>query len=267
MTKQGYIRQQKILQNRLMKKHLANVYAALQFQVFETIRNIYAAEAVSKDPIQHAFNETTRSHYINPKIGPAVMALYEDAGKLAAPKFRLQKSLVIPLVGFVKDVIAYFNAFLLEKVVLPISESMVKQIQTVLKQAISDGWGVEKTVRELKYSDITKRRAKTIVRTESVRAMNYAQLKAADNEKFQVEKTWIATEDNRTRYMHGHQGVDGEVRNLYDAFSNELQFPGDPSGSAAEVINCRCTLSYRIQRDLSGNPVRKVPQRSEQLVS
>ena len=259
MTKQGYIRRQKILQNRLMKKHLTNVYSALQFQVFEI------CQIVESDGIQAAFNKTTRDHYINPKIGPAVMALYEDAGKQAGAKFRLQKSLVIPLVGFVKDVIAYFNAFLLEKVVLPISESMTRQIQTVLKQAISDGWGVEKTVSQLKNSDITKRRAKTIVRTESVRAMNYAQLKAADNEKFQVEKTWIATEDNRTRYTHGHQGVDGETRNLYDAFSNDLQFPGDPSGDAASVVNCRCTLSYRIQRDLSGNPVRKVPQMAAQL--
>lgn len=244
-----------------MKKHLTNIYSALQFQVYET------AQVVQSDGVEAALQKTFREHYINPKIGQAVQELYKDAGTQAASRFRLQKSIVIPLMGFVKDVISYFNAFLLEKVVLPISRSMTKQIQTVLKQAISDGWGVDKTVRELKNSEITKRRAKTIVRTESVRAMNYAQLKAADNEKFKVEKTWIATEDGRTRYMHGHNGVDGETRDLYDSFSNGLSFPGDPSGEAAEVVNCRCTMSYRIQRDLSGNPVRKPVQRISDFAS
>jgi Phage Mu protein F like protein len=259
MTKEGYLRQQKVLQNRLMKKHLVPVYAALQYQVKETV------DIVNSQGIDAALQKTYRDHYINPKIGASVSALYADAGRQASNQFRLQKSLVIPLVGFVRDVISYFNAFLLEKVVLPISQSMVHQIQAILKQAISDGWGVEKTVRELKTSEITKMRAKMIVRTESVRAMNYAQLKAADNEKYMVEKTWLATEDRRTRFTHGHAGVDGEQRDLYDAFSNGLQFPGDPSGSAAEVINCRCTMTYRIKRDLQGNPVRKVPLRAAEL--
>lgn len=238
MTKEGYIRRQKVLQNRLMKKHLPRVYAALQKQINITIRNILAAESVSADPIQKALDELSRNHFVNPWIGPVVQALYKDAGNQAAARYRVEKALVIPLTGFVRDVIDYFNAFLLEKVVLPISQTTVNQVKTVLKQAISDGWGVDKTVRELKNSSLTKYRAKMIVRTESVRAMNYAQLKAADNDKFQVEKKWLAVEDRRTRFTHGHNGVDGEIRDLHDSFANGLLFPGDPNGSAAETINC-----------------------------
>lgn len=258
MTKEGYIRRQKILQNRLMKRHLKPVYAALQFQINITIRNILAAESVSADPTQKALDALSRDHYINPRIGPAVQALYKDAGNQAASVFRIEKALVIPLTGFVRDVIDYFNAFLLEKVVLPISQTTINQVKAVLKQAISDGWGVDKTVRELKTSSLTKYRAKMIVRTESVRAMNYSQLKAADNDKFQVEKKWLAVEDRRTRFTHGHSGVDGEIRDLHDAFANGLLFPGDPNGSGSETINCRCTMSYRVKRDLAGDPVRKI---------
>ena len=251
MTKQGYIRKQKSRQNRLMKKHLAPVYAALQHQVYQTVK------VVQSDGVQAAYNQSRRDHYINPKIGPAVTDLYLDAGKMAQAQFQVQKSLIIPIAGFVKDVIKYFNQFLLNKIVLPISNSMKNQIETVLKQAISDGWGVDKTVSELKNSDITKNRARTIVRTESVAAMNYAQLKAADDSKFVIEKTWIATEDRRTRFTHSHAGVDGEMRELYSPFSNNLQFPGDKSGDAAEIVNCRCTMMYNVQRTLNGTPVRK----------
>ena len=252
MTKEGYIRRQKILQNRLMKKHLPRVYGALQQQIKIT------TDIIQSDGIEAAYSKINRDHFINPWIGPVIQALYKDAGNQAAARYRVEKALIIPLTGFVRDVIDYFNAFLLEKVVLPISQTTVNQVKAVLKQAISDGWGVDKTVRELKTSSLTKYRAKMIVRTESVRAMNYSQLKAADNEKFQVEKKWLAVEDRRTRFTHGHNGVDGEVRDLHDSFANGLLFPGDPNGSGAETINCRCTLSYAIKRDIAGNPVRKI---------
>lgn len=39
--------------------------------------------------------------------------------------------------------------------------------------------------------------------------------------------------------------VDGEIREIDEKFSNGLMFPGDPSGGAAEVVNCRCSLLER----------------------
>lgn len=97
-----------------------------------------------------------------------------------------------------------------------------------------------------------------IVRTESTKATNVTQMLAADDEVYQMEKTWIAIEDNRTRVTHSHRGVDGEKVNLDQPFTNGLLYPGDPSGDAAEVINCRCTLGYNVQRDTNGRPVKKI---------
>lgn len=239
------------LQHRLMAKYVSPVYSALQKQVNITIA------LVKEKGVQQAYNQTFNEHYLNPWIGPVIRSLYIDAGKQAGARTTVQKSLVIPILGFIREVIDYFNQFIFTKIVLPISQTTLKDIQKVLKQAISDGWGVEKTVRELKNSPITKYRAKMIVRTESVAAMNYAQLKVASEKPYETTKRWIAVEDKRTRLAHTHAGVDGEVRDLDQAFSNGLQFPGDPSGPAAQVINCRCTMSYKAKRDQNGNIIMK----------
>jgi hypothetical protein len=58
-----------------------------------------------------------------------------------------------------------------------------------------------------------------------------------------VVKQWDAALDSRTR--ESHVAVDGEIRELDEAFSNGLMFPGDPAGGAAEVVNCRCALLQR----------------------
>ena len=53
-------------------------------------------------------------------------------------------------------------------------------------------------------------------------------------------KQWNSTLDGKTR--KSHQRVDKEWRELDEPFSNGLMYPGDPSGRAAEVVNCRCSV-------------------------
>lgn len=60
-----------------------------------------------------------------------------------------------------------------------------------------------------------------------------------------VKKEWLATLDMRTR--HSHRNLDGEVVDVDEKFSNGLEYPGDPSGSASEVYNCRCTLVANLE--------------------
>jgi len=38
--------------------------------------------------------------------------------------------------------------------------------------------------------------------------------------------------------------MDGETRPFNEPYSNGLMYPGDPGGSAEEVINCRCVETY-----------------------
>lgn len=58
------------------------------------------------------------------------------------------------------------------------------------------------------------------------------------------KKVWIATPDDRTR--ESHLLMDGEEVDIDEPFSNGLMYPGDPSGDAGEVYNCRCTMRTHI---------------------
>jgi hypothetical protein len=62
---------------------------------------------------------------------------------------------------------------------------------------------------------------------------------------------WDATLDGNTR--ESHAAVDGQIREVDKPFSNGLMYPGDPAGSAAEVINCRCGYLQKARRWLDGS--------------
>lgn len=122
----------------------------------------------------------------------------------------------------------------------------IKDLQKKLAAEISRGFATASTYSEITRNvaasaNISKNKAKRIVRTEGHRitetAAYNAQLKARDRGA-DVVKIWDAALDAKTRDSHAK--VDGEIRELEKKFSNGLMFPGDPSGKAAEVINCRC---------------------------
>lgn len=90
-------------------------------------------------------------------------------------------------------------------------------------------------------------RATVIARTETIGALNASRADAfaavAEVTDQPMEKLWLATEDRRTR--HSHREADGQrvpVTSRFLVGGFELAFPGDPTGPAHEVIQCRCTL-------------------------
>lgn len=254
----------------MLDEFYSPVHAALQHQVNEAIT------AIKKYGV-HASQGQIHGSILNTEIGTAVKSLYRKAAKYAAQKYHADFAKCFfgmhqithhdftQFKGasfgsdpdFIDAVMQYLDKFLLNKVIVPISQTTIDQIETVLQEAIQNGWSIAYTVNELSGSDITQNRARTIVRTETVRSTNVTQMAAADNEEFEMNKEWIAIEDDRTRREHTHSGVDGEIQQLYETFSNGLMFPGDPNGEAEQVINCRCTMGYFGVRDKSGNLVPK----------
>lgn len=64
--------------------------------------------------------------------------------------------------------------------------------------------------------------------------------------RFSGTKTWISKDDSATR--PGHRRADGQTVPIMQPFivSNQaLMFPGDPAGSAWNVVNCRCRARFR----------------------
>lgn len=145
----------------------------------------------------------------------------------------------------------------------------VGKLKKTITQEISRG-----IASGLPYSDIARNinnvsssglsNAKRIARTEGHRiqqtssrdAQYAAKKKGAD-----VVKQWDAALDGRTRDSHAR--VDGEIRELDKKFSNGLMFPGDPSGGAAEVVNCRCTANTRARWALDGGELQTLKDRAE----
>lgn len=132
-----------------------------------------------------------------------------------------------------------------------------RRFDPIVAKAIKAGKPLDQdTVARLtsRYADrLLAFRGEAIARTESLSALNAAAFEAYRQavEKGTVSanavrKTWKATKDKRTRDTH--RELDGESVSLSETFRNGLMFPGDPSGPASEVINCRCRLIYRIDR-------------------
>lgn len=92
-------------------------------------------------------------------------------------------------------------------------------------------------------------RAETIARAETITALHTAQEQAMQQaiqsgaiKQSQVTYIWRTAHDKRVR--HTHRTMDGQIKPMGQAFVTgsgaHLMYPGDPSGPAAEVINCRC---------------------------
>lgn len=97
-------------------------------------------------------------------------------------------------------------------------------------------------------SERWKNRAVTVARTETIGAVNAgvfrsAQMDAEERGDVAPFKVWLATDDKRTRETH--KEADRQRTLLSEPFQvggAQLLFPGDPTGPAAEVIQCRCSL-------------------------
>lgn len=118
-----------------------------------------------------------------------------------------------------------------------------------IRLVVSDGIRKGRSVMEVsgnlqKVTNMDMGAAIRAARTACTNAENRAKLDAMytlrDEFGVDVKKMWYATLDNRTRTEH--RMMHGEVRELEETFSNDLQYPGDPDGDPGEVWNCRCTL-------------------------
>lgn len=97
-------------------------------------------------------------------------------------------------------------------------------------------------------------RAMTIARTEGLRAANTGHVAAIEEAlrgepNMTVVKTWIATDDERTR--PDHQGLDGQrVVGLGTPFRTQsgdfIRWPHDDQAPARQTVRCRCTLATQV---------------------
>jgi hypothetical protein len=143
--------------------------------------------------------------------------------------------------------------------VTPIINTTQKQAVSIIRAATLQGWNDglgQREVARLIMDQITARggeisrwRANVISRTETHTAAQAAGHEAAGSLGVSVMKEWVAAEDERTRDAHSaandiyaEGGSIGPIPmdQPFVVGGEELMYPGDTSGSAENVINCRC---------------------------
>jgi hypothetical protein len=134
-----------------------------------------------------------------------------------------------------------------------------KRYDPTVRKAIAAETSVDAATRRLmiiRYENSFLRlRAETVARTEAMTALHKAQdeglrqaVETGQIAPSQIRRTWRSAADKRVRDTH--QALNGETVGYGEPFESpsgaRLMFPGDPNAPAAEIINCRCHLSVRI---------------------
>lgn len=135
----------------------------------------------------------------------------------------------------------------------------MQKVQSALTQGILQGDSIGNISKRLQQvTNMTDKAAVRNARTMTTSAENggrQAVYEEAEAMGIELEKTWVATLDDRTR--DSHVELDGQTIPVDQKFKNadgELMFPADPDGTPENVYNCRCTMITSIKghkRDLS----------------
>ena len=97
-----------------------------------------------------------------------------------------------------------------------------------------------------RFNQYSNYQAQRLVRTEATNAANQGTMRSALDiyGKNELQKEWIAARDERVRSAHAV--ANGQIVDFEDKFlvgGEYLDRAGDPRGSAANVINCRCAIA------------------------
>ena len=103
----------------------------------------------------------------------------------------------------------------------------------------------QKILRQ-KFGQYSKSQAERLIRTEATNAANMATLQSATDMFGQenLQKEWMTSIDGRER--SAHRAADAQIVDFKERFlvgGEQLFNPGDPAGSAKNVVNCRCSTA------------------------
>lgn len=148
----------------------------------------------------------------------------------------------------------YFDNFILPAMmdrnkikIKSITETTSDIVRELINQLNDQGEGVQVIKQALidSYKTTAAYRAEAIARTEVNSAANQSAFESTKGMGIKVKKYWSTSGLQNIRPSHIKAEEDSYATDGIEEdqkFSNGLMYPGDPEGSAEEVINCRCTL-------------------------
>ena len=172
--------------------------------------------------------------------------LLDEAKSYSGPdviKASLSERLGFAIGSFISRVIA--------SKVTQINRTTESQIRSIIRGGLDEGLGVDKIGKRIRdtAAPMSALRAHIIARTETHTAANFGAQTAAELTGLDMKREWVSASDDRTRDEPeaDHRDADGQVVGMKEPFvvsGEKLMFPGDPSGSAANIINCRCSVVF-----------------------
>lgn len=148
-----------------------------------------------------------------------------------------------------------------------VHRSLIDHLVSEFGSRLTEGKTIPEIAKEMDKAINSNRfyrwQALRIARTETTAAANFGAIVGGDDSGVEMQKEWISAEDARVRRLpkdeFDHMRMHGKRVDRYQEFivpgkdgSEFLNFPGDPNGRAADVINCRCTVGLVPKRDQEG---------------
>ena len=160
--------------------------------------------------------------------------------------------------GFIQGLINRYMLSHVFNIAGEMTNTTQNDMQRIITAAVLSGADEVTTGRDIRRSLIAlnRSRSETIARTETHSAAMDSQTETARELVPQAEKEWITSGDDRVRsFTEGdqfsHRAINGQRRPIDGFFdvpgrngTERLRFPGDPNGSAGNIINCRCVQGF-----------------------
>lgn len=245
--------------NKALKKQVSEIVAILKADGVEAAKN-----AVDNIIMVEGLAVVLRRLYVFVGI---------QVGKRVLREIRLSARQTEKKAGFGFDeewtaaIQQFFQLYLLDKAVTPISAETRRLILAILDKGITDGWTIDQMADLMTSEAFTMIRARLIARTEIVKAQFYGEELGIQNSEWESEEQWISAHDHRVR--SSHKKVDGEtlpsggkwkvdrIRNKVVIGYDMMRGPGDPTAHIENLANCRCVRSFVARRDERGRLIPK----------
>jgi len=220
------------LKNRRLDEHERIVERALVKYLKEQKERVLNAMP-KKGLADEVFNKENEARLAAVILFPTLKRVMEEEGQEVAGRFDIPFTFTSEMEAWLNDRTEVFTQ--------TINETTYDQIKTELVAGVEAGetYGQMSDRISDKYDQISTGRAKTIAVTETHAAQQKSNYEGYRQSGTPI-KIWVAVMDGNTRDIHAM--VDGQEVPFDRPFSNGLMFPGDPSGSARNVINCRCQI-------------------------
>lgn len=199
------------------------------------------------------FNLDAWDHSVDSEVRSVIEDVLLDASENSVRFLALSPTLRAKVLGAL-DVDSQAATFIDR--IKSIGPLIADRLRQELNAGLSAGESISKLQERVETAmDVGESRGETIARTEvhgAAMQAGHETAGALDASGTPLRKVWLATLDDRVR--DAHADADGQEVGYDEPFNvdgEDLDYPGDPSGSAENVANCRCDVLYDTAEGLS----------------